>query len=431
MKLSGCLLLITLLLSFSSKEKGESRTSFAQRQAESLPAGELTVNDFNVSGSDGSEIEQVDTNWFKLTLGPAPQPALPTEGLAGYPPGQDCWANWIRFEILRNAKGNAFRLDVEFPCENEPVYHFTNYAPCWSYNGREWSYIQWLKDAESGRSGTLLFPEFSEDRVIVSAQLPMTVQEAEGLIDAWKKHPHVKVHVLGKSVQGRNLYRVEITDPESEIPRSQRWVHHAGNQHPGEGIAQWYIAGMVQWFLGDEAAEALKRTIGHFTLMMNPDGVANGWCRANAQGIDMNRSFRLEGPDPELQPNEAYIFQRDFEDLMNSMAPVTTSWSMHSWGSPQMEPILMGVGAEMDRKVGSLEGFAGIVAKRDPNKLVKTPWLHPEPQPSNFWDAGPYHKYGITNWLVEGGGGQLNKRQCLEAGTILMKSITEYYAGHK
>ena len=95
------------------------------------------------------------------------------------------------------------------------------------------------------------------------------------------------------------------------------------------------------------------------------------------------------------------------------------------------ENSILGFVRSIVEKRFTLEDFTGIVAKHDPKKLVKIPWLHPEPQPSNFWDAGPYHKYGITNWLVEGGGGQLNKRQCLDAGAILMKSITEYYAGQK
>lgn len=49
---------------------------------------ELTVDDFDVSGSDGAKIERVATNRFKLTLGRAPQPALPTS-VTGRPPAAD------------------------------------------------------------------------------------------------------------------------------------------------------------------------------------------------------------------------------------------------------------------------------------------------------------------------------------------------------
>jgi len=390
---------------------------------------ELTVDDFDVSGSDGAKIERVATNRFKLTLGRVPQPTLPTRGLAGYPGGQNRWANWIRFRILRNAKGNALRLDVEFPSGGP--FPFTNYAPCWSYDGGEWTYLPWKKGAVGGRSGTLLFPEFTEDKVLVSTQLPMTVQDAERLIERWRKHPHVKIHVLGKSLEGRNLYRVEITDPARAIPRSQRWVHHVGNQHPGEGVAPWHIAGMVQWFLTDEAAEARKRTIGHFTLMMNPDGVAHGWCRVNAQGIDMNRSFSVAGPNAKTQPHEAFIFQRDIEGLMKSEAPITMSWSMHSAGRPPvLGPFAVGIGPEIGNDIGALKEFSAILKKHDSKNLIAK-LRRIKLTPPSFWDAGLKRRYGISNFLVEGGGGLLNKRQCLDAGAVLMKALTEYYAGHK
>lgn len=31
--------------------------------------------------------------------------------------------------------------------------------------------------------------------------------------------------------------------------------------------------------------------------MMNPDGPANGWPRTNAEGVDMNRTYRVSGAD--------------------------------------------------------------------------------------------------------------------------------------
>jgi murein tripeptide amidase MpaA len=101
--------------------------------------------------------------------------------------------------------------------------------------------------------------------------------------------------------EGRDLYRVTITDPQGDVPMSRRWVHlDAANQHPDEGVAQWHIARMAKWFLSDEAVETHARTIAHFTFMMNSDGVARGWCRVNVQGIDMNRSLRSKISDPKL-----------------------------------------------------------------------------------------------------------------------------------
>ena len=349
----------------------------------------MREEDFVLDGMlccDGAIIIKVGRNHFKLTLGRVPQPAMPTASIPEhlrkhYPTRQEGWANWLRFEISRNAQGSGLRLDVEFkaaeewgmfrgPKQGGVPYPFTNFEPCWSYDGKEWRYVPWEEGAIPGRSGTLLFPVFEKDRVLVCTQLPMTVADAESLLQKWRRHAHVKVHILGKSLEERNLYRVTITDPQGNVPMSRRWVHHIANQHPGEGVSQWYIAGMVKWFLSDEAAETRSRTIAHFTLMMNPDGVAHGWCRVNAQGIDMNRSFRVEGSDPKLQPHEAFIFQRDLESLLNSDAPVTTSSSMHSSPSPHLSPMFVGRGPELRGTLGPDDTFSALLEECDRNDLI-------------------------------------------------------------
>ena len=115
---------------------------------------------------------------------------------------------------------------------------------------------------------------------------------------------------------------------------------------------------------------------------------------------------------------------------MKSEAPVTSSWSMHSWGSPQMEPILIGQGPELGTAVGPWKDLAERLEKHDSKNLIAK-LRTSELTPPTFWDAGLKRRYGISNFLVEGGGGHLNKRQCLDAGAVLMKALTEYYAGHK
>jgi len=380
-------------------------------------AGELRIEDFRFDGPmgcDGAALEKVAENHFKMTLAHAPK----------HPE----WANWIHFEIPRNARGNSLRLDVEFDYA-KPQYNFNHYDPSWSHDGREWRYVHWQPGGVKGRAGTLLFPEFTEDRVLVGTQLPMTLPDRRRLIDRWGKHPHCKVHVLGKSLEGRNLYRLTVTDPDSPHPPARRWVHHVANQHPGEGVAQWYIAGMIDWLLSDDAAEHRKRTIAHFTLMMDPDGVAHGWCRTNAQGFDMNRTYRVEGADKDQQAHEAFVFQRDLQRLMKSESPVTTSWSMHSWKGPRLEPILVGRGPELGTAVGSWEELGKLIEKNDPRNVVEPLRAYPKPTPPKYWDAGPFRQFGITNMLIEGGGGLLSKPQCLDAGAVVIRSVVEHYRG--
>ena len=200
--------------------------------------------------------------------------------------------------------------------------------------------------------------------------MPLSFEKIEQLIGQWAKHPHVTVHVLGKSLGGRNIYRLEITDPESPHPRASRWVHWFGNQHPGEHNSQWRIAGMIDWLLSEQGDDARRRSICHFVPITSPDGPSNGWYRVNAQGVDMNRSYFSGGADQQRQAHEAYIVQRDLEKLMATDSPVTSLWSMHTWGGP-VEPILV-PGPEVGSTLGPWEEFKEVLIKNDPQAARRT-----------------------------------------------------------
>jgi len=236
-------------------------------------AGDLEVGDFTFAGplgSDGARIEKVAKNHFRVSLAQAPN----------HPE----WPNKLNFQIVRNAKGNDLRLE--------------EYFQSWSYDGKTWQPVQWEKGyKQSPQQDFLTFPVFERDRVFVGTQVPLSFEEVEQLIQHWKRHPSVQVHVIGESLKGRNLYRLEITDPASEIPCGKRWVHYFANQHPGEHNSQWRLVGMVDWILSNEAAPFRRNSICHVILMMSPDGPSHGWYRVNAEGVDMNRSYRASGSD--------------------------------------------------------------------------------------------------------------------------------------
>jgi len=378
-------------------------------------AGELSVDDFQFDGPlgcAGATIEKLGANHFRVTLGHAPE--------------HPDWCNMLYFQIVRNAKGNTLRLDVTFPGGN--AYRFNHNSATWSYDGEDWQAIRWVDPGEPSKRGdSLLFPEFTEDTVWFGAQVPMSYEDAVALMDRWAKHPHATVCVLGESLGGRKLLRLDVTDPKSPHPREKRWVHWFGNQHPGEHNSQWRIAGMVDWLLSDGGADCRRRSICHFVLMTSPDGPSHGWYRVNARGVDMNRSYFAKGADPEKQAHEAFVVQKDLEALMASDAPVTAVWSMHTWGGP-VEPILL-PGPEFGSAIGPWEEFRDILRKHDPDGLIEPLKTSPKPGHPNHWNNGPHVQFGVTNVLCEGAGGWTSKQKSLDAGAILMESIAEHYRG--
>ncbi|MFP4499416.1 MAG: M14 family zinc carboxypeptidase [Candidatus Hydrogenedentota bacterium] len=379
----------------------------------------LSVEDFTFEGplgSDGTTIEQLGENHFRVDLGHAPE--------------HEDWNNKLQFTILQNAKGNNLTLDVYFEAGKPRRYTLNEYAASYSYDRETWQPVHW----ESGdrtkhyNHDVLRFPEFKADRVYVGHQVPMSFEKLEELIAGWRGHGAVQVHEIGTSLGGRTLYRLEIAAPDSPHPAEKRWVHYFANQHPGEHNAQWRMVGMIDWLLSDAGRDCRERSICHFVPMMSPDAPSHGWYRVNAQGVDMNRSYHPEGADKENQAHEAYFAQRDLEELMASPAPPVTIWSMHTWGG-MVDPRII-PGPELGAALGDWKAMNALLQKNDPNDLVDEMQEQPlKESSSSHWTEGPHLQFGMTSVLCEGAGAIYTKDENVESGVILMKTIAEHYDG--
>ncbi len=376
----------------------------------------LSTEDFVFDGelgSAGAEITQLDSTTFRIKLGHAPQ--------------HPSWPNKLNFRIAANAEGKQITIIVEGP----PDYSFNEYFQSWSYDMENWQPIHWEAGYQnSPERDTLIFPEFQQDAVWVGTQVPMSYAHVETMLSDAIQSQYVTIDTLGKSLGGRNLYRVTITDDTNGIPRRDRWVHYFANQHPGEHNSQWRMVGMAEWLLSEEAVEFRRNNIAHFIPMMSPDGPQNGWYRVNARGVDMNRSYRPQGSDSN-QTHEAFIYQRDLEDLMQSESPVTAVWSMHTWQGP-VEPLIR-PGPEFNANLGSWEDFRDIIEEYDVKDLIE-PLKTRSGTPGYgqvSWSAGPHAQFGITAVLCEGAGNILTKEANKESGMVLMQSIARFYEQKK
>ncbi len=389
---------------------------------QSALAAELNAEDFKFDGplgSHGTTIQKISRNHFKVTLGQAQQ--------------HKSWSNKLQFQITKNARGNDLKLDVVYPGGTSMP--FNEYFYSWSYDGLQWQPIQWqTKNKDTKIGDSLMFPTFEQDTVYVGHQVPMSHEDVVAMVEGWKRNPHVKVHVIGKSLGGRDIYRIEISDSKSTVARRQRWGHYFSNQHPGEHNSQWRMVGMIDWLLGETGADFRRRSVCHFVLMISPDAPSHGWYRINQQGVDMNRTYRPEGADAKEQAHEAYLAQKDFEQIMASETPITSNWAMHTWGG-QVETIVY-PGPEM--KDTSATGLGPWTRLRDLIEQFDEQDLH---KPlggrtslgnlSTSWGNAPQRQFGITSFLCEGGGGIFTKEENLASGVVLIKSLAAYYKGSK
>ncbi len=136
---------------------------------------------------------------------------------------------------------------------------------------------------------------------------------------AWERHldllasasqsEHVQQEQLGRTLDGRDLAVLHISDPASNAAKRQIWL--IARQHPGETMAEWFVEGFLERLLdGDDpvARVLLQRCVFHVVPNMNPDGAVRGNLRTNAIGANLNREWAE--PSLERSPEVFLVRQR-------------------------------------------------------------------------------------------------------------------------
>jgi len=111
---------------------------------------------------------------------------------------------------------------------------------------------------------------------------------------------------IGQSVQGRELWVIEISDNPgvNEIEPEFKYVANMhGDETVGRELSLYLIEWLVEGYGSDPRATDIVNNTDVFIMpTMNPDGFENG-SRYNANGTDLNRDF----PDQFSDPNNTTI----------------------------------------------------------------------------------------------------------------------------
>ncbi len=152
-------------------------------------------------------------------------------------------------------------------------------------------------DKEKAETTFKITPE--ADRVWIAHIEPYLLSGLEGFLAGIRGHPHFAEEVVGKTVQGRDLRLLTITDPEVAEPE-KRVVWLMCRQHAWESGTSFVGQGAIQFMLSPGARELRKYVVFKVFPMMDPDGVVHGGVRFNRNGYDVNRNWDSADPsDPE------------------------------------------------------------------------------------------------------------------------------------
>ena len=147
-------------------------------------------------------------------------------------------------------------------------------------------------------SGNINFKYYSHDAMVKILQ--SFVQQHSSI---------ARLHSIGKSVQGRDLLVVEISDNPGVHEELEPEFKYVGNMHGDEVVGRQVLIYLIEYLLKNynkdlKITNLIDNTRIHILCSLNPDGFEkartsgirnvrrNG--RRNANNIDLNRNF----PDP-------------------------------------------------------------------------------------------------------------------------------------
>ncbi|KAF5835263.1 peptidase M14, carboxypeptidase A [Dunaliella salina] len=182
------------------------------------------------------------------------------------------------------------------------------YQACASYDGLDWFRIP--STTFNQETGVLSISHTPDHDVVHYAYFaPYPMQRHEQLVHSMQMHSHIKLQVLGQTIDGRNMDMLQVGEDEADQPRKKRvWL--AARQHPGETQAEWFMEGLLNRLADthDPVTKAALKSCVFFCIPnMCPDGSARGHLRTNAAGVNLNRVWKVN--DPQTSPEVYYTLQ--------------------------------------------------------------------------------------------------------------------------
>lgn len=147
-----------------------------------------------------------------------------------------------------------------------------------------------------GQEITLRLP-VSDQALWVAGQELVSNADIGNWISTLQSKPFIRNSVIGKSVRDRPIHRIAIGNPDAVNS-----IFILSRQHPPEVTGTIGMMFFVEALCED--TDLARRYREQFQTVVvpiaNPDGVARGYWRANANGIDLNRDWQ-QFTQPETQ----------------------------------------------------------------------------------------------------------------------------------
>jgi murein tripeptide amidase MpaA len=205
---------------------------------------------------------------------------------------------WFHFR-LTGARGQACTIRITGLGGSAYPGGWPNYRAAISADRNHWlRAADTSYDAAAG-NGTLTIKVTPDgDTLWLAYFAPYSMERHHDLVARIGACPGVSVDVLGTSIEGQSIDRIQMGEGPLQV-----WLY--ARQHPGESMAEWWIEGALERLV--DASDPVARLIRqkarlHIVPNMNPDGSRSGHLRTNAAGVNLNREWASPslGKSPEV-----------------------------------------------------------------------------------------------------------------------------------
>jgi hypothetical protein len=199
--------------------------------------------------------------------------------------------------------------------------------PVFSYDNKTWKHFdnaEWIAKPATIR---VRF-RASGDRVWIARQPPYTNRDLDALLGQLRKHPHLREEVIGKTVEGRPMGLLTVTNPKTPVA-AKKVIWLMARQHAWETGTSWVAEGALRFLLfsGERAARIRDACIFKIFPLADPDGTARGGVRFNRNGYDLNRNW--DAVDAKLMP-EIHAQRKAMIDWLDAGHPIDLFLTLHN-----------------------------------------------------------------------------------------------------
>ncbi len=269
---------------------------------DALCQNEMAVIDINFSASRANHCHIKSPTSLTITIDPENKPINSSA--------------WYAFRISPSHAG-TLRVNLKYSHAKH------RYPPKISYDGIKWNVFDPSKIDELSEGEIRMRIRLKDRPVYISAQEIFSVGAHNSWIDKTENLPFVSKSIIGNSIEGRPLYKLEArANPNIRKP----YVVFVGRQHPPEVTGALAFMPFSETVLGDSKLAKNFRNKYDIILIpnMNPDGVTHGNWRHNMNGVDLNRDW-----GPFKQP-ETQAIEKEFRRFKNGEDEIVLFLDFHS-----------------------------------------------------------------------------------------------------